>query len=178
MSDSADPRFATLVQPHFAALYRAALRFARRRHDAEDLVQEVCLRACARLNELARVDNPRAWLMRALYHLFIDDARRNRLRVRFASLIGAADGAKDGPGGDPDPERAADACLMHERLAAVWGQLDPEQRALLSLHAEGHGLDELAVIFLSNRNALSGRLHRARSRLARLLDARETKPTL
>ncbi len=178
MSDSADQRFATLVQPHFAALYRAALRLARRRHDAEDLVQEVCLRACGRLDELARVDNPRAWLMRALYHLFIDGARRNRLRVRLASLVGSADGAEDGDSGALSPERAADARLMHERLAAVWDRLDPEQRVLLSLHAEGHGLDELAVIFSSNRNALSARLHRARSRLAKLLDAQLSKPTL
>ena len=177
MSETTDPRFATLVQPHFAALYRAALRFTRRRHDAEDLVQEVCLRACARLDELARVGNPRAWLMRALYHLFIDGARRNRLRLRLAALVGASDQAEGG-GSDPGPERAVDAHLMHERLATVWGRLDPEQRALLSLHAEGHGLDELAVIFSSNRNALSARLHRARSRLARLLDMRQTRPTL
>lgn len=177
MSHSPDDRFTVLVQPHFAALYRAALRFARRRHDAEDLVQEVCLRACGRLDELARADNPRAWLMRTLYHLFVDSTRRSRLRARFTSLFGATSDEAIA-GDEPSPERAADARLMHERLAAVWDRLEPEQRALLSLHAEGHGLDELAVVFSSNRNALSARLHRARSRLARLLDAQQNKPIL
>jgi DNA-directed RNA polymerase specialized sigma24 family protein len=76
------------------------------------------------------------------------------------------------------PERVADVRLMHERIGMVWGRLEPEQRALLSLHAEGHGLDELAVIFAVNRNALSARLHRARSRLAGLLDTSENKSTL
>lgn len=178
MSDLPDQRFATLVQPHFAALYRAALRLTRRRHDAEDLVQEVCLRACARLDELARVDQPRAWLMRTLYHLFIDGTRRKRLRVRFAALFGAGDEGAAAASDEPAPERVVDARRMHERLAAVWDRLEPEQRALLSLHAEGHGLDELAVIFASNRNALSARLYRARSRLARLLDAQQMKSTL
>jgi RNA polymerase sigma-70 factor (ECF subfamily) len=176
MSDLPDQRFTTLVQPHFAALYRAALRLARRRHDAEDLVQEVCLRACLRLDELARVDNPRAWLMRALYHLFIDTTRRRRLRSRFATFFGTDEvaAASDEPG----PERAADAVLMHERVGAVWDRLEPEQRALLSLHAEGHGLEELAVIFATNRNAVSARLHRARLRLAKFLGTDERKPIL
>ena len=80
MSDSVEQRFTSLVQPHFAALYRAAMRLTRRRPDAEDLVQEVCLRACARLDDLGAVTNPRAWLMRALYHLFVDATRRKRRR--------------------------------------------------------------------------------------------------
>ena len=177
MGNPPDQRFVSLVHPHLAALYRAALRLTRRRHDAEDLAQEVCLRACGRLDELARTTNPRAWLMRALYHLFIDSTRRSRLRARFVLFSGASEegGAADDAS---TPDRAADACLMHERIAMVWGRLEPEQRALLSLHAEGHGLDELAVIFAINRNAVSARLHRARSRLARLLAAGESRPTL
>ena len=178
MSDSPDPRFASLVQPHFAGLYRAALRLTRRRHDAEDLVQEVCLRACMRLGDLESVANPRAWLMRALYHLFIDAARRRRLRLRLASIVGSGDEDAAAPNGEPDPERAADAHRMQERVVAVWHRLGPEQRALLALHAEGHGLGELVAILGSNRNALSARLHRARSRLAKLLAGDQHKPSL
>ena len=65
---------------------------------------------------------------------------------------------------------------MHDRVVAVWDRLEPEQRALLSLHAEGHGLEELVAIFGTNRNALSARLHRARLRLANLLAAGERNP--
>ena len=176
MSDSLEQPFASLVQPHFAALYRAALRFTRRRPDAEDLVQEVCLRACTRLEELAVVANPRAWLMRALYHLFIDATRRKR---RQSSISLPGDDAAGAPlSEEAGPERLAEAGRMHERLAAVWGQLDAEQKALLSLHAEGHDLEELAAIFAVNKNALSARLHRARQRLAKLLAADEARPAL
>jgi RNA polymerase sigma-70 factor (ECF subfamily) len=178
MSDSPDARFASLVQPHFAALYRAALRLTRRRHDAEDLVQEVCLRACARLEELEDVANTRAWLMRTLYHLFIDTARRRRLRLRFAAFVGDSDESAAMTSDEPGPERAVDAHHMHDRVVAVWDRLEPEQRALLSLHAEGHGLEELVAIFGINRNALSARLHRARQRLANLLAVGERNPKL
>jgi RNA polymerase sigma-70 factor, ECF subfamily len=176
MTDSVEQRFTSLVQPHFSALYRAAMRLTRRRPDAEDLVQEVCLRACSRLDDLGAVKNPRAWLMRALYHLFIDATRRKR---RHPDVPFACDDAAGAPQSDePGPERAAEARRMHERLAAVWDRLDPEQRALLSLHAEGHDLEELAAIFAVNRNALSARLHRARQRLAKLLAADEVAPAL
>src|SRR6185436_18027834 len=176
MSEVVEQRFTSLVQPHFGALYRAAMRLTRRRPDAEDLVQELCLRACSRLDDLGVATNPRAWLMRALYHLFVDATRRKRRRAD-ASL--ASDDVAGMPHSEePGPERAAEARRLHERLAAVWDELDPEQRALLSLHAEGHDLDELAAIFAVNKNALSARLHRARQRLARLLAVDEAVPAL
>ena len=109
MSDSPDARFASLVQPHFAALYRAALRLTRRRHDAEDLVQEVCLRAWSGpRGARGRCRPPRAWLMRALYHLFIDTARRRRLRLRLHRFAGRREGCGV-TSDEAGPERAADA---------------------------------------------------------------------
>ena len=176
MSEEVEQRFASLVQPHFAALYRAAMRLTRRRADAEDLVQEVCLRACSRLDDLGAATNARAWLMRALYHLFIDATRRKR-RQSSISLPGD-DAAGVPPSEEPGPERVAEAGRMHERLEAVWDRLDAEQKALLSLHAEGHDLEELAAIFAVNKNALSARLHRARRRLAKLLAADADSPAL
>jgi RNA polymerase sigma factor (sigma-70 family) len=130
MSESVEQRFTSLVQPHFAALYRAGMRLTRRE------------------------------------------------RRRAAAPL-AGDEALGVPHSDePGPERAAEARRTHERLAAVWDRLDAEQRALLSLHAEGHDLEELAAIFAVNKNALSARLHRARQRLAKLLAADEVGPAL
>ena len=142
----------------------------------EDLVQELCLRTCSRLEDLAAVTNPRAWLMRALYHLFVDATRRKRRRADVPFPGEDAAGAPHSE--EPGPERAAEARGMHERLAAVWDRLDAEQRVLLSLHAEGHDLEELAGIFAVNKNALSARLHRARQRLAKLLAADDVVPAL
>jgi RNA polymerase sigma factor (sigma-70 family) len=77
---SPETRFAALVQPHYDVLYRVAYRFTRSVHDAEDLAQEVCVRAYPRLAELEQLEQPRGWLLRVLYRLFVDSVRR---RLRF-----------------------------------------------------------------------------------------------
>jgi RNA polymerase sigma-70 factor (ECF subfamily) len=170
MSDSRKQQFAAIVQPHFAALYRAALRLTRQRQDAEDLLQEVCVRAYTCVDELAAAQSPRAWLLRAEYHLFVDLARR-RARSPFVTAVDGAELAESTASTTAGPERIVDAELGQERIAVVWQGLDADQRALLALHAEGHGLDELADILGIAKNAVSARLHRARQRLAKLLGA-------
>jgi RNA polymerase sigma-70 factor (ECF subfamily) len=167
-----DSRFEALVEPHFEALHRAALRLTRRRHDAEDLVQEVCLRAYRELATLESLDNVRGWLLRVQYRVFVDTVRK-RVRSRTDAAGGdeiAALFASDEPG----PEELTSAAYTQERLDKAWEQLTPEQRGLLALHAEGYGLAELEKLTGKNRNLLSARLHRARMRLAKLIggDAR------
>ena len=170
MSDGRQRQFAAIVEPHFAALYRAALRLTRQRQDAEDLLQEVCVRALANVDELKNAQSPLAWLLRAEYHLFVDLARR-RGRSPFVTAVDAAALADTTASTAAGPDRIVDAELGHERIAAVWPRLDADQRALLALHAEGYGLDELAPMLGIAKNAVSARLHRARQRLANLLGA-------
>ena len=168
MSQISRDRFEALVRPHFEALYRAALRLTRSTHDAEDLVQEVCLRACRELETLERLEHVLGWLLRIQYRLFVDGDRRRR-----RSPIHSGDGADDFVDRVvcefPGPEELAGAAAGHRSLEAAWARLRPEQRALLALHAEGYDLADLERITGSNRNALSARLHRARMRLSKLL---------
>jgi RNA polymerase sigma factor (sigma-70 family) len=160
-------QFEALVRPHFEALHRAALRLTRRHHDAEDLVQEVCLRAYRELHTLASLEHVRGWLLRVQYRIFVDSVRK-RVRSR-------TDGTPYGEQPDvfaseePGPEELTSAAYTQERLDDAWQQLTAEQRALLAMHAEGYGLAELEKILGKNRNLLSARLHRARARLAKLI---------
>ena len=166
MADTPEQRFAALVTPHFATLYRVALRLTRKRQDAEDLVQEVCVRAFACLHDLESAAQPRGWLLQVQYRLFVDGARRRR-RSPFAP--GHDDSRGEPVSDEPAPDDSAEAALGHTRLAAAWEHLDDDQRALLALHAEGYTLSELESVLRVSRNALSARLHRARGRLAKLL---------
>ena len=164
-----EQRFQALVSPHFEALHRAAFRLTRRHHDAEDLVQEVCLRACRELGKLETLESVRGWLLRVQYRIFVDGVRK---RVR--SAVDCGDMPDSFASEDPGPEELTSAAYTQERLDRAWSELTPEQRALLALHAEGYGLAELEQILGTNRNSLSARLHRARARLAKLIgdDAR------
>ncbi len=67
-------------------LYGMALRLARNRSDAEDLVQEALLRAYRGYHTFREGTNLRAWLMRILTNTFINEYRRRSRRPRETEL--------------------------------------------------------------------------------------------
>jgi RNA polymerase sigma factor (sigma-70 family) len=168
-------RFAAVVQPHYEALYRLAYRLTRSAHDAEDLAQEVCARAYPRLDEIEQLEQPRGWLLRVLYRLYIDLARR--YERKHVGSLDDVDGAAlicDRPTPVEETERA----LARIRLTRVWRHLDEQQRALLVLHdVEGYSLAELNELTGVKEGTLKSRLHRARVRLGKLLLQDETGGT-
>ncbi len=163
-------RLARFLAPHLTALRRAAYRLCRSAADAEDLVQEVCLRAYERLDDPATIGAPRTWLLRVQYRLHVDGLRRagpgtEPLDALASAGIEAADG--------DDPEHDAETAVLAERVAAAWPSLTPDQQALLAFQAEGYTLAELAEATGLPLTALKARLHRARVRLGKLLQAQE-----
>jgi RNA polymerase sigma-70 factor (ECF subfamily) len=167
---SAAQRFEALVRPHYERLYRAAYRLTRSVHDAEDLAQEVCVRAYPRLEELAGLDNPRGWLLCVLQRLFIDQTRRYE-RSHVESLAGLEDTLVSDA---PAVADQADEALRKQRLDRAWQRLGKEQRALLALHdIEGYSLAELTQMTGLKEGTLKSRLHRARVKLGRLLKRTE-----
>jgi RNA polymerase sigma-70 factor (ECF subfamily) len=166
-------RFEVLVRPHYDALYRAAYRLTRSTHDAEDLVQEVCVRAYPRLEELATLDNPRAWLLRVMQRIFIDQARRYE-RSHVEPL--GDDVERSLASGEPEPSDRAEEALLRARLDRAWQRLSKEHRALLALHdIEGYSLAELTELTGLKEGTLKSRLHRARVKLGKLLRAVESR---
>lgn len=164
---SAAERFEALIREHYEALYRAAYRFTRSVPESEDLVQEVCVRAFPRLNEIETLDQPRFWLMRVLYRLAVDATRRyerrnvESLEVVDSTLLAAT---------EPGPAEQADAQSTREMLDRAWQRIDSDQRLLLALHdIEGYSLAELRAVTGLKEGTLKSRLHRARARLGKLL---------
>lgn len=158
-------QFATLVQQHYQTLYRAAYRLTRSAVDAEDLVQEVCARAYPRMDELARLEQPRGWLLRVLYRLFVDLRRRyERTHVRPIA------DDEDFTSHDLGPAEEADREREQSRVAQAWQHLSNEQRVLLALHdIEGYTVAEIQKLTSIKEGTIKSRLHRARVRLGRLL---------
>lgn len=165
--------FATLVEPHVDALYRAAYRLTGNRPDAEDLFQDTCVRAFAKLAEIQRVDQPKAWLIKVQYRVFLDGARHRRkspLRPLPDDLDTLAMTSAE-----PGPDDHTEASLAARRLQAVWQHLETDQRALLALQAEGYSLAEIGAITDLSTEVLKARLYRARVRLGKLL-AKNVRP--
>ena len=69
---------------HIDALYRSALYLAKKESNADDLVQETCLRALKSLKNDKEVDNVKAWLFKILVNTFINKYRKDK---RDLSLV-------------------------------------------------------------------------------------------
>jgi len=175
MPESRTDRFDALVAPHMDMLLRVAHRLARNPHDAQDLVQDTCVAACEHPAEMEASTHPKRWLLRVLHNRFIDVARRHRRNplVALEEVTGATDFASDQPGPEDLQQQADDErAFVHAFL-----QLDPVQRTVLTLRAEGHDLAEIESITGIAREVLRGRLHRARRSLARHLTERDATTT-
>ena len=168
MSTADAHRFKGLIEPHLDALFRAAFRLARNRADAEDLVQETCVRAYLRVAELRESKPVKAWLLRVLHNVFVDGARRARRSPVTAVPDDAALASSACP--EPNPEERAGMAQREEQLHRAWLKLDRGHRALLALRAEGYALPEIAEITGLPAEALNARLYRARVSLARSLN--------
>ena len=69
-------KFEDLAYPHMDALYNAALRLTRNALDAEDLVQEVFLRAYRFFHQFEAGTNFKAWIFKILTNTFINHYRK------------------------------------------------------------------------------------------------------
>ena len=167
-------RFNRLIEPHLDALYGAAFRLARHTADAEDLVQDTCLRAYRHLGELDESRPVMVWLRTVMHNVFVDGARR----ARRSPVTAAGDDAELAGHAcpSPNPEESALLTQREEELQRAWSKLDRGHQALLALRAEGHSLPEIAAITALPIEALESRLYRARSNFARHLEEERVPP--
>ena len=159
------------MRPHFDALYGAAWRFTASTTDAEDLVQEVCLKAYLKLDELETIKHQRAWLLRVLYNLFIDGQRKNR-RTPLDLTRGPQDdeSIEIAAGRQYQPDEQVERMMQMNKILGAMKLLDKEQCALLVLHdVDGYGLKELQSLTCLPIGTLKSQLYRTRAKLGRLL---------
>jgi RNA polymerase sigma-70 factor (ECF subfamily) len=172
MSSHDAERFTALIEPHLDAVFRAAYRLSRNRPDADDLVQETCVRAYLSIGRLREGQPVKAWLLRVMHNLFVDGVRR----ARFTPVLHQGGGeslesSSESP--EPNPEVSAYTSQREELLQRAWLKLDRGHRALLALKAEGYTLSEIGEITGLATDALTARLYRARQSFARHLTAEQ-----
>jgi RNA polymerase sigma-70 factor (ECF subfamily) len=163
--------FDTLLRPHLDRLYRFAYRLAGSKPEAEDLFQDVLLKAFARLDDLLEVREPGPWLCRVMYNHFIDNRRRfaraRLVKVEESQLPGQS---MESLPGDLDPVRDAERLDNIMQLERALASLSDVHRLVVLLHdSEGYKLAEIHQITGDPVGTIKSRLHRARARLRELL---------
>jgi RNA polymerase sigma-70 factor (ECF subfamily) len=157
-------------------LYRLAFRLTGHQAEAEDLFQELLIKAFGKLDDLVNIDEPGSWLARIMYNLFIDERRRyarRRLQTVEEGFL-PGDGLEGLAGGE-DPVRDNERLEKMQHLDRALAQLSDEHRIVVLLHdTEGYKLEEIHEFMGIPTGTVKSRLHRARARLREILAASGT----
>lgn len=165
--------FERLVRPHFDRLYRLAWRLAGSKAEAEDLFQELLLKAYGKIDDLATIEQPGPWLCRVMYNLFIDEQRRfTRQRMRMVDEGQLGTEGIEAFAGSEDPVADNEQIQQIQRLDEALSRLSDEHRIVVLLHdTEGYKLNEIQELTGTPVGTIKSRLHRARARLREILTA-------
>jgi RNA polymerase sigma-70 factor, ECF subfamily len=158
-------RFEELVLPHLDAAYNLARWLTRDANDAEDVVQDACMRAMKYVGSL-NDSGARAWFLTIVRHAFYDWCKRNR-----PAEIARDDGTAIETAVDPaavDPEQALLRSAESKALADAVASLPLAYREVLILRElEELSYKEIARVADIPIGTVMSRLARARGLLQR-----------
>ena len=160
--------FEDIVLPHLDAAFNYARWLTRNQAEAEDLVQDACVRAMRYLSSL-RDDNARLWLFAIVRNTWYSRVSRRRGPVDAAAFQAAADDQADAA---LDPE---ERLLQQQTVAevhAALAELPADFREAIALREfEGMSYKEIASLLGVPIGTVMSRLARGRDRLAAALKA-------
>jgi len=154
-------RFEEQILPHLPDLYRAARRLVRRAEEAEDLVQETCLRAFGSLDQLRHPEAAKAWVFTVLRSVFLRDAARWD-RVRSVVADGPGSFVADGPAEASTVESPWRGALLEEARLATQRLPVAFREVVVLAHIGGFSYREMATILGIPVGTVMSRLFRAR----------------
>lgn len=169
--------FQALLVDVLPTAYGYALRLARNRADAEDLVQDAALRAFRAMETFEPGTNFKAWMFRILTRCFWANHRRRQRRPNTVDFDDTPDlylfarSAEHGlPWQGEDPARTLIDRLGTERVAEAIGQLPEEYGVVCTLYfMEDFAYHEIADVLEVPVGTVRSRLHRGRKMLQKAL---------
>ena len=162
----ASRRFDETVLPHLDAAYNYARWLTRNDADAEDVVQDACVRAM-RFFESLREDDARAWLLAIVRNAWYSRVARRAPELQSIQMSELAHEPSDSA---LDSEALL---LQQEAVARVRDALDElpvDFREVIVLRElEGFSYKEIATVISAPIGTVMSRLARARERLSAVL---------
>lgn len=172
-SETARRNFAEDVLPHLDDAYSLARWLCGDATDAEDVVQDACLRALKALDGGAPVERPRAWLLAIVRNAAYSWLGKNRPRAIV--LAGGAEEAEAHAdaleaGGAPSPEAALIEAADRARVAAAIDALPLAfKETLVMREINGLSYRDISEATGAPIGTVMSRLARARALLAQEL---------
>ncbi len=157
--------YAALYDRHARLIRAICYNATRDLADAQDLSQEVFLRAYRKLGELRDPDRFAGWLVSIARRVCCEWRRgRSRDRHRYVGLD---------PGASDQPEVASSDGRIGELREAILSLPERERLALQVFYLQDQSADDACAVLRLSRSGLYRVLGRARRRLERVLRAGE-----
>ena len=157
-------RFNALVLPHLDRLLAFAIRRTDAVADAEDAVQEACIRAWRALDDLRDDSRVRAWLYRILRSVLGESEERRARRRQLVSITRLEEAHDEAVAGDADAlfDEIA-ARLSSDEVRAALRQLPDDFAVAVELHdIDGFKYQEIADIVGVPIGTVMSRISRGR----------------
>ena len=157
-------------------LYSYALVLSRNRTEAEDLVQETCLRAIRAMGRLRPDSNAKSWLFTILRNIWFNQLRQWRTAPQVVELDLDGDGENRAEDTRKDPHATYVSNIEQEQVRTAIQQLPVEFREIVILREyEDLSYQEIAAVLECPLGTVMSRLARARSKLRDSLSAESLK---
>src|SRR5262245_26421900 len=158
--------FERVTRPYLPLLWRCSCRLVQTRHEAEDLVQETCLKAFRAWQQFQAGTDARAWLVTILLNTARDWARKTLRQpetLGVDELTALAYQEPRSPARAATPEHAAGQAEVGRLVRLALNDLSPEFRmTVLLADVEEFTYKEIAAIMDCPIGTVMSRLYRAR----------------
>lgn len=156
--------------PHMDAMYNFALKLTNDEDEAQDLVQDTCMKAYRFIHSFEPGTYAKAWLFRILKNNFINDYRkksRGPSKVEFEWVEQSISGDEDAePAFQADLHAETVNDMLGDEITAAIQSLPIDFRMIIILcDLEEFSYEEMARILHIPIGTVRSRLHRARALL-------------
>ena len=160
-------------------LYGYAMVLSRNPAEAEDLVQETCLRAIRAIDGLRTQGSAKSWLFTILRNIWLNQVRHRRRAPDLIELDADENGASEPPDATQDPYADYVNGVEREQVQAAIQQLQVEFREIIVLREYVVlSYQEIATLLDCPQGTVMSRLARARAKLRDLLSGGWKAPHL
>ena len=160
-------------------LYGYAMVLSRNSAEAEDLVQETCLRALRSVERLRSNGSAKSWLFTILRNIWLNQIRQRRTTPDLIELDSDEKGAYQPADARQDPYTGYVNRVEREQVRAAIQKLPLEFREIIILREyEELSYQEIATLLDCPPGTVMSRLARARAKLRELLSGERTTPSL
>jgi RNA polymerase sigma-70 factor (ECF subfamily) len=168
--------FEVLMRRHNRRVYRAVRGVLRDEAEAEDAMQQAYVSAFTHLSDFAGGARFSTWLVRIALNEALGRLRRSARVIRLDDLAGTGESEENMAGPSARATSPEHDAALHELAAYLERALDelPETYRTVFMLREVEGLSsaEAAEVLGVSEEVVRTRLHRARTRIRDLLDAR------